>query len=228
MFGLQMVAHALMRAVSRLLSTRVEAGEPGVGRNVDASRMSVCATSKWQSCLLTDPKMRLCFLLVVSVTLLQAQDPLVDGLEAFRSGRTDDAIAAFQQAVDLNPANKNARLYLASAFMIGKAAPDLQRAEDQLRSVLAIDASNTMALGLLGKLHYRKMQLGESRRWYERLIQADPLSKDAFYSLGVIAWTSPSSADVIEEGIRNLDTALEIDPNFSAAVIYHNLLNHLR
>jgi hypothetical protein len=48
------VAHALVRAVSRLSRHLLAHGKRGVGMSADAARTSACATSKWNGYYLTD------------------------------------------------------------------------------------------------------------------------------------------------------------------------------
>ena len=75
----------------------------------------------------------------------------------------------------------------------------LDAAKDQFNKVLSQDPNNTVALAYMAQLNYSETQglsdmdqkikkLDEARSWYERLAKADPKSKDAFYSLGVITW----------------------------------------
>ena len=65
--------------------------------------------------------------------------------------------------------------------------------------VLEKDPKNTVAIASLASLHYnqaqgnqpmeKKMQkLDEAKKWYTKLAEVDPNNKEAYYSLGVIAW----------------------------------------
>jgi tetratricopeptide (TPR) repeat protein len=107
----------------------------------------------------------------------------------------------------LDPEFSTARLYLATAYMSqyipGAESPENQQnaqaAEQEFLKVLENDKSNTVAISSLASLHYnqaqgnqpmdKKMQqLDEARKWYSKLAEVEPKSKEAFYSLGVITW----------------------------------------
>ena len=134
---------------------------------------------------------------------------LQEGLNAFKGGRYSDAVAAFQESVDLNPSAVEPHLYLASAWMNqyipgATSSENLQvavNAERGLLSVLDLDPRNVTALESLASLKYLESQgtqeleeklkrLDEARGWYRELLEADPGKKEAHYSLGVIAWAT--------------------------------------
>src|ERR1700726_1861028 len=48
---------------------------------------------------------------------LKSRDHLNQGVSAFRNAKYNDAVEHFKQAIDLDPTNPNARLYLATAYM---------------------------------------------------------------------------------------------------------------
>ena len=94
----------------------------------------------------------------------------------------------------------------------------------------------------------------EAISWYQKWIAADPLNQEAYYALGEIAWSKWAMAHGearmnmrlagedgpikdtrvrqelkthradIEDGISNIEKALEIDPEYDAAMAYMNLL----
>ena len=129
------------------------------------------------------------------------------GVQEYKSSRYQDAVESFQRAVDLDPNNVIARLYLATALMSqyipGAQAPEnlefAQKAEAEFRRVLDVHPNDTTALASLASLMYQQSQgmpdfdqklakLADSASWYEKLIAADPQNKEAYYSLGVIDW----------------------------------------
>ena len=227
---------------------------------------------------------RLCFVLFVFAGALLAQgfgDPvdapgwLNRGVQAFKAARYDEAITAFQKAVDLDPDNPNARLYLATSnfvqYIPGADSPEnlafAERARAGFEQVLAVDPANKTAMQYLASLAYQTAsgtadleeklrRLDEARSWYQKLVAIDPQNKEAWYSLGVIDWMKwypkwiaalnqagmrpdeqrpisnynlrldlmNTSGKFIEDGLANLAKALEIDPRYSDAMAYMNLL----
>lgn len=155
--------------------------------------------------------MRLLAVFLSFVIVSLAQDPrelLNQGVQAYKSARYADAAGLFQKAVDANPDNANARLYLATSWMSryipGGSLPGnsdfARRAEAEFQEVLRLDPNNKTALASLASLSYQEGQairdqdeksrkLDESRSWYQRLIAIDPQNKEAYYSLAVIDWS---------------------------------------
>lgn len=206
---------------------------------------------------------------------LKSRDQLNKGIQAYRNARYTDAVEFFKNAVALDSSNLNGRRYLATAYMSqyipGADSPDNNRmakaAKDEFLGVLKDNPNDTLALASLASLAYQQAQgvsemdkkferLNEAKEWYQKLAQADPQNKEAYYSLGVIDWaeTYPvrmtaraklgmkpedpgpvkdkkvkeelrqRNLPLIEDGIKNLQKAIEIDPNYDDAMAYMNLL----
>jgi TonB family protein len=217
--------------------------------------------------------------ITVSAALAQTEPTpanlLNQGIRAFKSANYDQAIQAFQRALELDPQNVNARLYLATAFMTrwtpGATSPEnnefARRAQEGFESVLTVEPQNVVALSSLASLAWNQAsaqpgpsekvrKLEEAAEWNHRVIQVDPSNKEAYYSLGVIAWSKfypelmqaraklgmkPETPGplpdfntrqdlrarfetIVDEGIRNLEKALELDPAYGDAMAYMNLL----
>jgi TonB family protein len=227
---------------------------------------------------------RLYFVLLISACALFAQDAakpvdapgwLDRGVQAFKNARYDEAIDAFQHAVDLDPSNPSAHLYLATSYFVqyipGATSPDnvafADKARAEFEHVLTIEPDNKTAMQYLASLAYQTSsgtadldekfhRLDEARGWYQKLIAVDPQNKEAWYSLGVIDWLKwypkymealnqagmkpdeprpfsnynlrldlrNSSGQLVEDGLAKLTKALEIDPQYSEAMAYVNLL----
>lgn len=131
---------------------------------------------------------------------LKARDNLNKGVNSFRAGQYTAAADAFKTAIDLDPDLPSARLYLATAYMTqyvpGSEAPDNKRNADsalqQFQTALNanLDEKNKLlAMQSLANLYYNMKDFPKSEEWHKKVIQADPKNKEAYYSLGVIAWT---------------------------------------
>ena len=109
--------------------------------------------------------------------------------------------------MDLDPTFATARLYLATAYMNqyipGAESPEnVEMAKNALanfQKVLEADPKNATAVESIASLYYLESQgttkleeklarLENARQWYQKLTEVDPNRKEAFYSLGVIAW----------------------------------------
>jgi TonB family protein len=197
------------------------------------------------------------------------------GTREFKQARYAEAAESFEKAVALRPEEVQPHLYLGTAWMNqyipGAATPEnvryAQRAETEFRRVLELEPNHTTALDSLASLDYLQAQgmqdeaekahrLEAAQGWYEALVRADPAKKEAYYSLGVIAWAQwypqwnaervragmrpdargplpdPAArlalknrfATVVADGMRNLNRALELDPQYDDAMAYLNLL----
>jgi tetratricopeptide (TPR) repeat protein len=205
---------------------------------------------------------------------LKSRDRLNKGVQAYRNAKYQEAIDNFKTAIALDPTNPNARLYLATAYMTqwipGAESPENQQLADEAKRefmvVLQGDPNDKVALASLASLAYNQSgtlqgdakdkKLDEAAEWNRKLIQADPKYKEAYYSLGVIAWSKwypalgKARADlgmkpedpgpikdkkireelkakysgIIEDGIQNLQKALEVDPEYDDSMAYLNLL----
>jgi tetratricopeptide (TPR) repeat protein len=131
---------------------------------------------------------------------LKARDNLNKGVNSFRSGQYTAAADNFKTAIDLDPDLSSARLYLATAYMTqwvpGSEAPDnvrnmnsaLQEFQTSLGSNL--DAKNKLiAMQSLANIYYQKKDYAQAESWNKKVIAADPKNKEAYYTLGVIAWS---------------------------------------
>lgn len=215
---------------------------------------------------------------------LKSRDHINQGIAAFKINKFGDAVEHFKLAISLDPSNPNPQLYLATAYMQqwipGADSPEnvqmAAQAKDGFLKVLAQDPNDKTALASLASLAYnqatslpadQKMKkFDEAADWYHKLIQADQakpegsFSKEAYYSLGVIAWAkwypalmtaranlrmkpedpgpikdkkvreelSAQYLPTIDEGMQNLNKALEIDKEYEDAMSYLSLLTRER
>jgi len=205
---------------------------------------------------------------------LKSRDRLNKGVQAFRQARYTEAVDMFKEAIQLDPNNPNARVYLATAYMSqwipGADSPENKQLADAARKefleVLQKDPKDKNALGSLAFLAYNEAtnlngddklkKFDEAREWHLKTIEADPKNKTAYYSLGVIDWgkwypalmaaraklgmrpedpgplkdkkvreeLKAKYGPVIQDGIDNLQKALQIDPEYDEAMAYMNLL----
>lgn len=138
---------------------------------------------------------------------LQARDNLNKGVQAFKNAKYADSVEFFKQAIELDPTYPTARLYLATAYMSqyipGAESPEniafAKNANDNFLEVLRANPGDTTALKSLASLAYQQVtgaptpeeklvRLDKAAEWYKKLASVDPNEKEAFYSLGVIAW----------------------------------------
>ncbi len=137
---------------------------------------------------------------------LKSRDEMNKGVQAYRNNKYADAVKHFQRAVQDDPSNRNAELYLATSYMIqwvpGADNPDNQKnfdmAQKTFQKVLNRDPTNSLALASMASMAYNSATSGtaeqknaaleEAKRWNEKRIQVDPKDAEPYYYLGVIGW----------------------------------------
>jgi tetratricopeptide (TPR) repeat protein len=103
------------------------------------------------------------------------------GIEALRDGHFDVAVAAFTEALGLEPDNVNARVTLARAlYLMG----DPQGAAAQLREALGRDPNQALALYLMGALLEEQGDEEGALDHYRRALETDPQHGGAHHALG--------------------------------------------
>jgi beta-lactamase regulating signal transducer with metallopeptidase domain len=117
--------------------------------------------------------------------------------EAYNRGDFKAAVEHFENAVRLDPANIDAKLFLANAlmreFFVEKAPADgplLAGARRQYLDVLASDARNKLAMQGMVAIALQMKKLSEGREWALKLIDLDPKDKTAYYAAGVLEWAA--------------------------------------
>lgn len=128
---------------------------------------------------------------------LKARDNLNKGVAAFKSAKYADAEAFFKKAVELDPTYVTSHLYLATAYVNqyipGAESPENVRMADNafaaFTKVLEMEPANVVATASIASLYFQQKKLDKAVEWNKKLIGIDPQNKDAYYTLGVIAWT---------------------------------------
>jgi tetratricopeptide (TPR) repeat protein len=137
----------------------------------------------------------------VGCNKLRARDQLNKGVEAYKNSHYEQAIDHFQQAVQLDPALINARMYLATAFVSqyipGVDSPDnlrtAQQAIDEYQKVIdanpARDQKVNSAKGI-AYLYLNMKKFDDAKKYYRMASDLDPNDPEPYYSVGVIDWTA--------------------------------------
>jgi tetratricopeptide (TPR) repeat protein len=205
---------------------------------------------------------------------LKSRDHINQGIASYKNAKYGDAVDHFEKAIQLDPSNPTPRMYLATAYMVqwipGAESPEnieyARKAKAEFLKVLDKDPKEGTALAYLATLAFQqalslpldeKMKMfDEAAMWQHRRLEVDPKEKEAYYTLGVIAYdkfrpallTARADAKmrpedpgplkdkkvkaelqaqygaVVEEGMQNLNKALEIDPEYDDAMVYLELL----
>jgi Tfp pilus assembly protein PilF len=160
---------------------------------------------------------------------LRARDNLNKGVQAFKASKFSEAVDYFKQATDLDPEFVTARLYLAMAYM-SQWIPGAESAEnskfaasalDQFQKVLAQDPKDKIATASIASIYFNQKDFDKAEEWNRKMIALDANSKEAYYTLGVIAWTRWVKVDLEERtkmGMKRDDPGPLKDKKVKAAL----------
>lgn len=177
-----------------------------------------------------------------SCAKLQARDSLNKGVRAFRDAKYEEAVKFFQEAVRLDPELVDAELYLATAYQ-QQFIPGAQSEENKKNADMAIqtyqkvlgrDPNNVTATAGMASMYQNTDDLQKAREFYLKHVQLEPTNPVPLYAIGSVNWiivfdkNNPpppeQQAQLIDEGLQNLDKALSLNPDYEDAMTYKNLL----
>lgn len=119
------------------------------------------------------------------------------GVQAFKAGNYADSVDYFQKVVILDPDFSTARLYLGTAYMSrfipGGSTPENRQyamsALEQFETVLQLNPSELVATQSIASIHFNLKDWDKAEEWNRKVIALDSNNKEAYYTLGVVAWT---------------------------------------
>ena len=129
------------------------------------------------------------------------------------------AMDQFRKVLEQEPTNSNAVASIASIYLNDKKLDDAQQWYEKLASV---DPKNPTAYYSLGWIAWSKWYPADQKARVEmgmKLEEPGPLKDKKVRDELKVKYIP-----VIDAGLRNLDKALEIDPNYVDAMAYQNLL----
>jgi tetratricopeptide (TPR) repeat protein len=131
---------------------------------------------------------------------LRARDQLNKGVKDYKDNHYEQAITHFQNAVSLDPALINARMYLATAYVSqyvpGIDTPDnlqnAQNAIDEYTKVIDANPSRDQKVNSakgIAYLYLNQKKWDQAKQYYRMASDLDPNDAEPYYSVGVIDWS---------------------------------------
>jgi len=134
------------------------------------------------------------------------------GFVYFRQGRVEEAIEAYNRALDnllyLNP--QEAHLNLGVAYLSLK---DYQKAKVHLEEAIRIVPTFVPAYNSLGKAYEGLRQYDKARSAYEKALELNPEYIDAYLNLGKLLYKGGER----QKAIESFDKVIRIDPGSDRA-----------
>lgn len=150
------------------------------------------------------------FPLRFAYNLMRADYYLKGGMSHYAANHVPAAIDWFQQTLALDPYNKRARYYLASAYRLNGAPEQALAAYTRL---LEDDPNFLQANFYLGGLYAQRNDAEKARSYFERQIAGDNLHWKAYYNLAMIALhlNDPEQAAGYLEEIEQIHVIRSVD-----------------
>jgi tetratricopeptide (TPR) repeat protein len=128
---------------------------------------------------------------------LAARDQLNKGVDAYKSGKYEEAIGHFQKATELDPSLPMAKSYLATALaqniVPGLDTPENLKTADQaisiFQEVLAKKPDDVNSLKQIAGIYFSIKKLDDAKTWQKKVLAVDAKDPEAAYTVGVIDWT---------------------------------------
>jgi len=151
--------------------------------------------------LLTLAAVALALFSSVGCDKLKARDQLNKGVKAYKDNHYEQAITHFQNAVNLDPALINARMYLATAyvsqFIPGIDSPEnlrtAQQAIEEYQKVIDANPSRDQKVNSakgIAYLYLNEKKWDDAKKYYRMASDLDPNDAEPYYSVGVIDWSA--------------------------------------
>jgi tetratricopeptide (TPR) repeat protein len=129
-----------------------------------------------------------------------------------------------------------------------------QQAIDEYGEVLKQDPKNINSIKGIASLYFNMKKLDQAKEYHHKAIEIDPNDPDSYYSIGVIDWTETYQPrmeeraklglkpedplkdkkvcaalkekgwNTVQDGIDNLNKALQLRPDYDDAMAYLNLM----
>lgn len=127
---------------------------------------------------------------------LKSRDQLNKGIAAFKNAQYEQATNYFQNAVQLDPKNPNAKLYLATTYA-SQVVPGLmdpsnlalaQKALDGFNAVLKDNPNDLTALKQIASIDRNINKLDQAKADEMKVISIAPNEPEAYYIVGFVDW----------------------------------------
>ena len=122
-------------------------------------------------------------------------------------------------------------------FYIGllQAANKIDMAIAFYETLVAKEPSNGLYAAQLAGLYAKKPDFVNALKWFGRRAQLEPSNKEAWYTIGVLCWERSAKGgllvsdqerqdQLIPDGMKALEKAISLDPDYFDSLVYINLL----
>jgi len=137
-----------------------------------------------------------------------------EGNQYLLQGEFEQAIAAYQKAIELNPNDTEAYLNRGQAYAIGSGQYDLAIAD--YNKVIKINPRDAQAYFKRGKVYKQKGEFDRAISDYSKAIELNPNYAEAYTNRGVIYGRDKGQFDL---AISDFNKAIEVNPQLLEAYL---------
>jgi pentatricopeptide repeat protein len=143
-----------------------------------------------------------------------------------------NAIENFKKYIAVRPDDEKAAKLLVTTYMnSGK----IEEAIEFFKDMLQRNPKNTAAVQTIAMLYAKKGDFENSMVWQRKRAELEPKNAEVYYTMGVTAWdksynTVPEAMPpdqrraIIEQGLKDLEKSLELNPDYYESMFYVGLL----
>lgn len=143
------------------------------------------------------------------------------GLQFEQSGASQDAVRAYETAVQLDPKSAGAWVNLGTIFFNAK---QFRKAEEHYKRAVEADATYALAHFNLGNLYDERGDYDRALLHYKHAVEMNPQYADAHYNLALLY----QGGGHVMDAVRHWKTYLKLDPGSSWGAIARRELDKLR
>jgi pentatricopeptide repeat protein len=143
-----------------------------------------------------------------------------------------NAIEHFKKYIAAKPDDEKAAKLLVTTYMnSGK----IDEAIDFFKDMVQRNPKDSAAVQTIAMLYAKKGDFENSMTWQRKRADMEPTNAEVYYTMGVTAWdksynsvpealpADPRRA-IVDQGLKDLNKALELNPDYFEAMFYENLL----
>jgi len=145
------------------------------------------------------------------------------------------AVASLNKLMTLTPPSKEDMAKVENYYLsLLTSAGDNDQAIAFLEKKIQKSPSDKDLMAQLAQLQAKAGNFEEALKWYEKIAQLDAKNKTNWYTVAVLCWERSNKAGmsispdertgIIQHGIESIDKALALDPEYTEAIAYKNLL----
>ena len=143
------------------------------------------------------------------------------GLQLEQTGSAQDAIRAYETAVQMDPKSAGAWVNLGTIYFNSK---QFRKAEEYYRRAVEADSSYALAHFNLGNLYDERGDYERALHHYKHAVELSPQYADAHYNLALLY----QGGGHVMDAVRHWKTYLKLDPGSSWGAIARRELDKLR